>query len=85
MFPLYIVVAKQSRPKKGMMPMLPERICPECGKPFAPETISSKYCPTCAPLVAYRKQQERKRRAYAKRKEEQAAARKQRQLDHKGE
>ena len=84
MFPLLVVVAKQA-PKKGMMPMLPERICPECRKPFAPETISSKYCPTCAPLVAYRNRQKQRRRAYAKRKEEQVAARKQRQLDHKGE
>lgn len=84
MFLSYIVVARQAA-KKGMMPMLSERICPECGKPFPPETISSKYCPTCAPLVAYRNRQKQRRRAYAKRKEEQAAARKQRQLDHKGE
>lgn len=63
--------------------MIPsERICPECGKSFAPETISNKYCPACAPKVAYRKQQERKRRAYAKLKEQRRQARKQRLEDH---
>ena len=62
--------------------MLQERICPECGQPFTPDTISSKYCPICAPLVAYRKAKERKRRAYAKLKEQREQARKQRRIDH---
>ena len=62
--------------------MLQDRIYPECGHTFTPDTISSKYCPTCAPLVAYRKQQERKRRAYAKQKKAQAEARRKRKEDH---
>lgn len=70
-------------PERKSTTMIPiERICPECGKPFAPETISSKYCLTCAPLVAYRKQKERKRRAYAKLKQEREEARKQRRIDY---
>ena len=62
--------------------MLQDRICPECGQTFIPDTISSKYCPTCAPLVAYRKAKERKRRAYAKQKKAQAEAKRQRKEDH---
>ncbi len=82
--PIIVVVGwTQSRPGKEGNPMIPnERACPECGKSFAPETISSKYCFACAPIVAYRKQQERKCRAYVKLKEQRKQAKKQRLEDH---
>lgn len=58
-----------------------ERICPQCQASFEPATISTKYCPTCAPVVAYERLRERKRRAYAKLKEQREEARRIKELE----
>jgi len=62
-----------------------DRVCQRCGKVYNPDGWGQKWCQECRPAVMLEQKRVRDRRAYAKRKEEQAAARKQRQLDHKGE
>lgn len=65
--------------------MLKNRVCTRCGTEYNPDSPSQRYCLSCRPIVYEEKRQARYERRQAQIVKDRAKARKQRQLDHKGE